>query len=402
MGTTYSNCQVRADSQEAVVAVLTGLLKEPAYVAPAVGGWVGVYPEGDGDTADKLAKKLSAKLACGVFFWSVYDSDIFFYTLYENGKKRDEFDSNPEYFESVSAAKRARLRGKPEALVPYCLPGIGYSQVLEVLQPLLSEDTGFPLGEPALSEKLALLARLLNPTPGAIEAEIAETRRRKYMFADEQASDLAKLLGIAEGLEATEYRDIAEAKGTYANREYAFTGLDVLSPKNLRKKLWELPMVVEEIKAALDQGADPNEISKYGQLFFLHAVSKGAPEVVQLLLDAGGNANAATTKKIEYQYDERGVTALMVAVMGGANSEMGPDAANSAPQIKTVQILLDAGADVNARSESGMTALSAAQGRLRGFSSKKSDRYYSEAVIAECIVRNTTLVEMLRAAGATE
>ena len=72
MGTTYSNCQVRSDSQEAVVEALRGLLKEPAYVAPAVNGWVGVYPEGYDDVADKLAKKLSAKLFCGVFSWNVH------------------------------------------------------------------------------------------------------------------------------------------------------------------------------------------------------------------------------------------------------------------------------------------------------------------------------------------
>ena len=42
MGTFYSNCQVRSDSQAAVVAALTRLLNEPAYVAPAVKGWVGV------------------------------------------------------------------------------------------------------------------------------------------------------------------------------------------------------------------------------------------------------------------------------------------------------------------------------------------------------------------------
>lgn len=65
MGTTYSNCQVRTDSPEAVIAALTSLLKEPAYVSPAVNGWVGVYPEGTRTDLDKLAKQLSkCRVSC--------------------------------------------------------------------------------------------------------------------------------------------------------------------------------------------------------------------------------------------------------------------------------------------------------------------------------------------------
>lgn len=396
MGTTYSNCQVRTDSQEAVVAALTGLLKEPAYVAPAVNGWVGVYPEGYSDAAERLAKKLSTKLSCGVFFWSVYDSDIFFYTLYESGKKRDEFDSNPDYFETLSAAKKARLCGKPEALVPYCLPGIGYAQVREVLQPpLLSEEEAVEAsGESLISDKsLQTFAKVLNKTLEEMKAGIAQKRLEKYAFAEEQAEDLAKLLGIAEDLEATEYRDIAEAKGTYANQKYAFIGLDALSPKNLQKKLWELPMQFADIKAAINAGANVNERDPNGTPFLFRAASDCAADIVQLLLDSGVDVNTSIKQTYEHGW-ERGVTALMTATGGGAR--------NTERQIETVQTLIAAGANVNAKSESGRAALEQVQSSLKFNSTAEPTRWYPEEVLAENVARNTKLLEILQASGAEE
>lgn len=395
MGTTYSNCQVRSESQDAVADALKPLLKEPAYVSPSVGGWVGVYPEGTRTDLDKLAKQLSKQLSCGAFTWNVHDDDIFWYSLYENGKQRDEFNSIPDYFEPVSRAKKNRLRGKPEALVQYCLPGIGYSKVLEVLHPPPPSESGSiaPVGTdipPNLD--IEALSKLL----------MEQQKLSGYQPASQQAGDLAELFGMDWDLSSMSYRHIEHGEVTLGEGVFVLISSEMLSAKNRKPQLWELSMVAKEIKAALDQGADPNEISKYGQHFFLMAASKSAAEVVQVLLDAGGNANTATTRKIEYEYNERGITALMAAIMGGANAEMGPDAADSAPQIKTVQLLLNAGANVTVKSESGMTALGEAQKSLKRFSESEADRWHSEEVLAECVARNKTLVEMLRAAGATE
>jgi hypothetical protein len=396
MGTTYSNCQVRSDSQEAVVAALTGLLKEPAYVAPAVNDWVGVYPECKRTDPDNLAKKLSAKLSCGVFAWVVHDSDIFFYTLYEDGKKRDEFDSNPDYFDPVSSAKRARLRGKPEALVAYCLPGIGYSQVREVLQPpLLSEQEATNTsGESLLSDKsIQLRSKVLKTTPEEMKAEFAEMQREKYTFADAQAGDLAKLLGIAEDLEMIKYRHIAEAKGTYGNREFAHIGLEALSPRNLQKKLWELPMQLADIKAAIAAGANVNEQDPNGDPFLFRAASDCAADIVQLLLDSGVDVNTVIKQTHEHGW-ERGATALMAATGGGAR--------NTERQIETVQILIVAGADVNAKSEAGRAALEQVQGSLNFNSTTEPSKWYSQESLKDGVTRNTRLLEILKAAGATE
>lgn len=389
MGTTYSNCQVRSDSQEAAVAALTGPLKEPAYVAPAINGWVGVYPEGYSDAAEGLAKKLSAKLSCGVFFWSVYDSDIFFYTLYEDGKKRDEFDSNPDYFETVSTAKKARLRGKPEALVPYCLPGIGYSQVREVLQPPLSskEEASEASGESLISDKsLQTFSKLLNITLEEMKAKIAEKQLEKYTFADEQASDLAKLLGIDETLVTLHYQDIkAEQTGDH---DFAKFGLVKVGSAEA-----EFRQPTKPLSPAQQMYVRVQQRDDWGVPALVLAARLCRPEALHKLLKNGydvnlavdtaslrlqqNNSSPALAKRLEdvvrqryRNFYENGFTALMAAA--GASSE------HPARQLETVQVLLDAGADVNAQSETGRTALT------------------------EAMNKNTQVVEMLRAAGATE
>lgn len=410
MGTTYYNCQVRTDSQEAVVAALTGLLKAPAYVAPAVGGWVGIYSEAERTDPDTLAKKLSAKLACGVFFWSVYDSDIFFYTLYEDGKKRDEFDSNPDYFESVSAAKKARLCGKPETLVPYCLPGIGYSQVQEVLQPPSSPRPAENTFNSAASlEALPLLpGKSLDTLTQALEKlkqDIFQKTGKRYTFADEQASDLAKLLGIAEDLEAAEYRDIAEANGNSTGRQFRLVGNENLSQEYKNSKLWH-SFRLEDLKSVVAAGADVNARDNQGVPLLVRMARYCAAEQIQYLISRGADVNAATLFPTpddpHYAFHvqlgailEDGVTALVAAA--GASREHPPY------QAEAIQILLNAGANVNARSEAGRTALGEAVVMTDWTKhQRKIGRIAPEEVLRQAAERSAEVVEMLRAAGATE
>ncbi len=360
MGTTYSNCQVRTDSQEAVIAALTGLLKEPAYIAPAVNGWVGVYPEGDSGVAEPLAKKLSAKLSCGVFYWSVYDSDIFFYTLYEDGKKRDEFDSNPDYFETVSNAKKAQLRGKPEALLTYCQPGIGYSQVQETLHPAQASEAA---------------RKLIKFSPDSDD---------QYLFASIQAEDLAKLLGMNETLATLsyEYFQVGET-GDYALEDF---NLVEASTKIKARLPTEKPSPVQK------KGVPKKQRDDFGVPTLVTAARLCRPDLVRDLLSDGYDVNLAVDasplrsqqKRNPEVADalatmmlqrfgniyENGMTALIVAA--GASID------DPARQVETVRVLLEAGATVGAYSETGRTALT------------------------EAANKNAQVVEMLRAAGATE
>lgn len=213
MGTTYSNCQVRSDSQDAVADALKPLLKEPAYVSPSVGGWVSVYP--DYGTADSLAESLSAGLSCTAFWWDTYDSDVFHYTLYESGDVRDEFSSAPDYFEGQRAdgdesddgkIDPARVQGSPEVLLPLCVPGTTHAAIQAVLHPAAAADDA---------------KKLIQFSPVSDD---------QYLFADQQARELAQLLGMDTSLASLGYSYI-EAGETL---DYPSEGLLVVKPSTAK------------------------------------------------------------------------------------------------------------------------------------------------------------------------
>ena len=403
MGTTYSNCQVRSASQDAVADALKPLLKEPAYVSPSVGGWVGVYPEGGAMDTDTLAGSLSARLSCPIFSWSVYDSDIFFYTLFGNGEKRDEFNSAPDYFEGQGAdggerddevIDPARVQGRPEVLLPLCIPGTTLVAIQAILHPASASNT--------TNKSVAF---------SPLSAD-------QYLFADHQASDLAELLGM-DGTLASLGHEYLEAGETdkYVLEDFRLVGADAAKTKlqSLERKVFSAPKPdfttnyrdhhgmpalvsaartcsIEFVRAWLDGGCDVNiavETSPYRL------------EQKQEMLTLMGNTELGIT--VNYLHDslyENGVTSLM-AVAGAsiAGASVYPPEA----QVEVVRILLDAGADVNARSEAGRTALSEALKMTEPTQHKKqTGRRLSEEVLRQAAERSAQVVEMLRAAGATE
>ena len=100
---------------------------------------------------------------------------------------------------------------------------------------------------------------------------------------------------------------------------------------------------LEVVQLLLEAGADQNAAGKNRATALLAAAQSGHSEVVQLLLQAGADKNAAT---------QGGETALM--------------AASESDHLAVVQLLLEAGADRNAAVRYGATILMAAaeKGRL--------------------------------------
>ena len=92
----------------------------------------------------------------------------------------------------------------------------------------------------------------------------------------------------------------------------------------------------EEVKAAINSGADPNARVKYGRTALTAACNCNTSAVVKVLLEAGADPNAT-----EFE----GWTALMSVV---DKDEV---------ELKTVKLLIDAGADVNAKNDFGTTPL---------------------------------------------
>ncbi len=368
MGTTYSNCQVRSGLQDAVADALTPLLQEPAYVSPSVGGWVGVYPEGG--ATDALAESLSVKLSCAVFSWHVYDSDVFFYTLYEGGAVRDEFNSAPDYFEGQRAdgdesedgkIDPAQVQGKPEILLPFCIPDTTFAAIQAVLHPASASESA---------------KNLITFSPLSDD---------QYLFADHQASDLAKLLGMDSSLATLGYGYI-EAGET---RDYALENLRLFKPIAAKS---QARRPAKSKSSSAKAGASPKQRDDLGMPTLVTAARLCRPDLVRDLLSGGYNVNLtvdASPLRSQQKRNpaiadvlanmmsqrfgniyENGMTALIVVAGVSTNDPV--------HQVETVQVLIEAGAEVNARSETGRTALS------------------------EAMNKNAQVVEMLRAAGATE
>ena len=114
----------------------------------------------------------------------------------------------------------------------------------------------------------------------------------------------------------------------------------------------------ETARALIENGEDVNAKTKKGWTALMMAAQYGYTPTVKVLLDNGADIEDRTANTIE-------ITALMIAAMRG--------------HIDTVKVLIDNGADVNAKGNQGYTALglAASQG-------------------------HTEIVEMLKAAGATE
>ena len=103
MGSFYTNITLRTDRHDDVVAALDDLRRD-AYVSQPQGGCVVVYDreseEQDVEVLKKLSGSLSAKLRCAALAVLNHDDDVLMYSLHDNGRLVDEYNSSPGYFDS--------------------------------------------------------------------------------------------------------------------------------------------------------------------------------------------------------------------------------------------------------------------------------------------------------------
>ena len=99
---------------------------------------------------------------------------------------------------------------------------------------------------------------------------------------------------------------------------------------------------IERVRALLDEGVSVDSKNKNGIPILYRAVhnSRESTEIVKLLIDRGANVNI--------KLDQGGHTPLMTAA----------ENTNVDSSLDTVKLLLASGADINARSNTGMSALS--------------------------------------------
>ena len=169
MGGHYGSIHVRTEDREAIRKTLEQIVHErdlKCLLGPALDGWISIYPN---DSASDVAAALARAVRQPVLLTTVYDDDLFAYAYYEAGKLLDEYSSDPDCFEEVSAQERERLRGKPE-----------------VFRPLLNSD-----------RKLSELSELLR--------DDGSESAHRFVFESERLERFASLFGIRNAVTSYDY-----------------------------------------------------------------------------------------------------------------------------------------------------------------------------------------------------
>lgn len=192
MGTSLHSLHVRSDDRAAVQRVLEAACAAPAakaWLAPAVDGWVSVFPE-DLGFASELGALLSRDCQADTLLTLVHDSDILAYSLFRAGRAIETFESRPDYF------------GEKTPPTPRTVP----RHLLELL--------------PDAKKAAALVALLAEEPP---------------TFAEEQFAGFARLLGLAYGLST--YDDlVAKAATAKVPRRAEFVHLPDLAAEKAAHK----------------------------------------------------------------------------------------------------------------------------------------------------------------------
>jgi hypothetical protein len=122
-----------------VDAIRPKLRSSRALVSPARAGWITVYVEAaenqDFSLLRSFGQHLSRQLETVAYATMVHDGDVFFYYLAENGRRVDEYDSDPDYFGPVDPAEKEQLLGDARAFLKYCAPGVTLRKVEGILHP---------------------------------------------------------------------------------------------------------------------------------------------------------------------------------------------------------------------------------------------------------------------------
>jgi hypothetical protein len=103
MGAFYGSVQIRTEDRDAVRKVVEQVAKKQKtrfLVGPVRNGWVGVYPENNGQDT-RVAGVLAAKFPVDVLYLMVHDDDVFAYSFYQGGELVDQYNSCPDYFDGA-------------------------------------------------------------------------------------------------------------------------------------------------------------------------------------------------------------------------------------------------------------------------------------------------------------
>jgi hypothetical protein len=350
MGLFCVNFHLRMTDDRALSEALNRRGIRRYRVVPAKSGWTSLYEEQASEQDEgrirELAGGLSEHLRVPAIAFMVHDSDVACYWLFDNGQLRDEYNSDPGYFDGDADERPGPSGGRPDVLLPYCRPGVRQDE----LAAMLSEQTV-----------------------------------RATTFADDVIRRLAGALGIDRKRAIADYRDVAGDDGPGGmggpdeddDDDDGGPG-DSPSPAGLMERL------------AKRFGFDPDGAPADPQTTALvQAAARGDTDEVDRLLAGGAAVNAEAPAPLPggklvpgwAQLFPGGIpqtpmTPLFAAVVhkqrptaerllrGGADPNLAHahfgtplHAATGAGDVELLQLLIGHGADVNARNARGKTPL---------------------------------------------
>jgi hypothetical protein len=341
MGLFCVNFHFRTNDDRALRAVLDRRGVSRYRVLPEKGGWTSLYEEQasrqDEQRIRDLASGLSKDMHVAAIAFLVHDSDIACYWLYENGRMLDEYNSCPHYFDDDATADGppSPSGGLPDVLLRYCRSGVREDE----LAAIIAQETTFA---EAVIEQLAEALGIERERAIADYRDMAGGEGPEGMDGDDgddgdgddgggpnilalrqgMAERVAQMLGsdprgtkadpqVIALVQAAARGDLHEidrllADGVAIDSEgpaplpegQPTAGLSKLLPGGMPRIAMTplLAAVINKQRPAaerlLQRGADPKGV----HLLFgtpLHAAAgAGNEDLLQLLIDRGGNVNA--------------------------------------------------------------------------------------------------------------
>jgi hypothetical protein len=360
MGLFCANLHFRTTDDKALSASLNRRGVTRYRVVPARGEWTSLYEErasqqDDGRIRD-LAGGLSEDLHVAAIAFLVHDSDIACYWLFDGGRLLDEYNSCPDYFDAAATDDGTRpAGGRPDVLLRYCRTGVRQDELAAILA-----------GEAVFAESvIERLAEALGIDPERALADYRDVGGREGPDGTDGPDDegdgddlgggpnvssprtglagrWAELLGsdprstaadpqgtalvAAAAADDTDQIDRLLTEGVAIDVEapaplpggQSTAGLGQLFPGGVPKIAMTplLAAVVNKRRRAterlLDAGADPNRVHPLFGTPVHAATGAGEVELLQLLIDRGGDVGARNAQ---------GQTPLHVLAAGRATRE---------------------------------------------------------------------------------